>query len=78
MPIGDQLAEISRNDIVASAVKVAPPVSVTGATLLGYPIADWALWATLLYTLLQIVFLLKDKLFTHRKPKRHSKSANTD
>lgn len=71
MPIGDQLAEISRNDIVASAVKVAPPVSVTGATLLGYPIADWALWATLLYTLLQIAVLIRDKFINrHGKHKK--------
>lgn len=70
MPIGDQLAEIARNDIVASAVKAAPPASVVSATLLGYPIADWALWATLLYTCLQICFLLRDKLFRLGKHKK--------
>jgi hypothetical protein len=70
MPIGEQLADLSRNDIVASAVKTAPPVSIASATLLGYPVADWALWATLVYTCLQIIFLLREKLFRKGKPKR--------
>lgn len=70
MPIGQQLADIARNDIVASAVKTAPPISVTGATLLGYPVAEWALWATLVYTVLQILFLLRDKLFRRGKHRK--------
>ena len=69
MTIGEQLADIARNDLVASAVKTAPPVSMVSATLLGYPVADWALWATLLYTCLQILFLLKDKLFRRKHKK---------
>ena len=69
MPLGEQLADIARNDLVASAVKTAPPVSMVSASLLGYPVADWALWATLLYTCLQILFLLKDKLFRRKHKK---------
>lgn len=71
MPIGEQLADLTRNDIVASAVKTAPPVSVAGATLLGYPIADWVMAATLIYTCLQVYVLVRDKLF--RRGKHHRK-----
>lgn len=31
------------------AVKAAPPVAVSGATLMGMPVADWVQYCTLLY-----------------------------
>ncbi|SDR37790.1 Phage holin T7 family, holin superfamily II [Paraburkholderia fungorum] len=68
MSIGEQLADISRSDVIASAAKVTPPVSVASLTLLGYPIADWVLLLTALYTGLQIWVLVRDKfLLRHRK-----------
>lgn len=36
----------------------APPVSVAGMTMLGYPIADWVLVATLIYTAAQLVVVM--------------------
>lgn len=51
------------NDVVASAAKAAPPVSVSGGLLLGLDLSQWLIVATLVYTLLQIVFLIRDKVF---------------
>lgn len=34
--------------------KVAPPVSVSIATIAGIPVSDIVLWATLIYTVLMI------------------------
>lgn len=33
----------------AAVAKGAPPVAVTGATLLGVPVADWVQYVTLVY-----------------------------
>jgi len=50
-------------DVVVSAVKAAPPVSMVGMHFLGYGIADWLIAVTLVYTILQVVVLLRDKIF---------------
>jgi hypothetical protein len=47
-----------KSDIVAEATKAAPPVTVAGATIAGMQVNDMILWATLLYLVLQIGFLL--------------------
>jgi len=38
----------------ALAAKVAPPVTVSLATVYGYQVSDLVIWATLIYTLLMI------------------------
>ena len=38
----------------AIAAKVAPPVSVSLATVYGYQVSEIVLWATLVYTVLMI------------------------
>ncbi|MPW16894.1 MULTISPECIES: hypothetical protein [Paraburkholderia] len=73
MPIGDQVAEIARSDVAASAAKSALPVSVAGMHWMGFQLSDWVMVTTILYTILQIIFLLKDRLFTKGKHKRGSK-----
>ena len=45
-------------DIASEAAKASPPVAVAGATLAGITVNDLILWATLLYLVLQIGFLL--------------------
>jgi len=47
-----------KTDIAAEAAKAAPPVTVAGATLAGVTVNDLILWATLVYLVLQIAFLL--------------------
>lgn len=45
-------------DIAAETAKAAPPVTVAGASVAGLTINDMILWATLIYIVLQIGFLL--------------------
>ena len=45
-------------DIAAEAAKAAPPVTVAGATVAGLPVNELILWATLVYLVVQIAFLL--------------------
>lgn len=45
-------------DLTAEAMKAAPPVTVAGATIAGIQVNDLILWATLVYVVLQIAFLL--------------------
>lgn len=49
-------------DIAASGVKALPPITVTGLTLSGVTLQEWVLIATLIYTVLQILILIRDKL----------------
>jgi len=39
---------------IAAAAKIAPPASVSIATLLGVQVSELVLWATLIYTVLLI------------------------
>lgn len=61
------------HDTLAEASKAAPPVTVGGLTLVGVPLSDWLIIATLLYTVLQIVFLIRDKLYRPWKDKNGRK-----
>jgi hypothetical protein len=52
------LAMQQKADLAAEAAKAAPPITVAGATVAGVQVNDLILWATLLYLVLQIGFLL--------------------
>jgi hypothetical protein len=41
--------------LAAVAVKSAPPVTVSIASICGYPVSDVLVWATLIYTVLLIL-----------------------
>lgn len=41
-------------EVATEVVKAAPPVSVVGLTILGFPISDWVQLAVLLYTVMQM------------------------
>ena len=47
-----------KSDVAAEAAKAAPPVTVASATVAGVQVNDLILWATLIYLVLQIGFLL--------------------
>jgi hypothetical protein len=71
MAIGDQAADLARSDLVASAVKSLPPVSVASMHWLGFQISDWVMAATLIYTVLQTFALIRDKFWPrHRKHRK--------
>ena len=45
---------MTTSDTVIEAAKAAPPAASLGAWLLGLPLNDWLLLATLIYTILLI------------------------
>jgi hypothetical protein len=45
----------NKETLAAVAVKSAPPVTVSIASICGYPVSDVLVWATLVYTCLLIV-----------------------
>jgi hypothetical protein len=49
------------------AVKASPPVAVVSLNLVGVQLQDWVLIVTLVYTLLQVYFLLRDRWWKQRK-----------
>lgn len=55
------------SDIVTEAAKAVPTVTVGGLTLFGVVLSDWVMILTIVYTLAQIFFLLRDKWYLPRK-----------
>lgn len=53
--------------------KLTPPLTVGGATIAGFQLQDWVLVLTGVYALLQIGFLLYDRLIKPRKEKRNGR-----
>lgn len=51
----------SGNEIAGEITKAAPPVSVAGLGLAGVSLNEWVLIATLIYTILQIVWFVYSK-----------------
>jgi hypothetical protein len=52
------LKETSQESAASAAAKLGAPITVTGATIAGYPVSDILLWATLFYTVLMIAHKL--------------------
>ena len=46
--------------------KAAPPIAITSMNILGFPMSDWVLLLTAIYTLLQI-FLVVRRLIVSRR-----------
>lgn len=63
----------SHPEIVTEAARAAPAVTVTGLTLFGVSLSEWVLIMTLVYTLLQMFFLIRDKWYYQRKAENGSK-----
>lgn len=57
---------MTNHEQVADVIKVAPPVTITSMTLAGYQMSDWVLLLTALYTLLQILLLIRRLLVSRR------------
>lgn len=52
---------------LVEAVKSSPAVTTAGALLAGYTLQDWVLITTLIYTLLQIGWLVYSKFIRRDK-----------
>lgn len=57
---------LSSGEYVVAAGRAAPPVATTSALLSGVSLNDWVLIATLVYTVLQILLLIR-KFIKERK-----------
>ena len=61
------------SELANEAVRVGPSVAVTGLTLCGVGLADWLIAVTIVYTLFQLFFLLRDKWWRQRKDRNGRK-----
>lgn len=64
--------ETQAGDYAAAATKASPPLLVSGAAIAGMSLQDWVLAATLIYTLLQTVLLVR-KFVKERAAERAGK-----
>lgn len=63
----------NHSDVLTEAAKAVPTVTVGGLTLYGVALSDYVLILTLVYTVLQILVLLRDKWWRQRKDKNGRK-----
>lgn len=57
-PVADA-AKDTGNVIQSEFFKAAPPVAVTGWTILGHPIHDLLVVVTIIYTICQTIFIIR-------------------
>ena len=53
--------------VASEILKTVPPLTVSAITLFGYPLEAWTLVATLTYTVLMIIILIKNNFFPKGK-----------
>lgn len=56
-------------EVTVAALKVSPPVAISGWILAGHELEDWVLLATLIYTVLQILLAVHAFITGQRKEK---------
>jgi antibiotic biosynthesis monooxygenase (ABM) superfamily enzyme len=64
------MSEQTETTYVDALTKSSPSVLVTGLTLGGFSLNEWVLILTLVYTLLQTYFLVRDKAYRPWKERR--------
>ena len=50
---------MSTQEQASELLKAAPPITVTGMTIFGFPVSDYVLLLTAIYTIFQICVLVK-------------------
>lgn len=66
---------MTNHEFADAAVRTAPPLGISAATLLGLTLSDWVLVCTLVYTLASLAFLIRREW---RRHKQESKSEQSD
>jgi antibiotic biosynthesis monooxygenase (ABM) superfamily enzyme len=61
------------HDVKMQVLKAAPPLLVSTSTVFGIPLQDWVFIVTIVYTLFQLYYLLKEKLVRPWLSKRRQK-----
>lgn len=51
---------------ITDVVKAAPPITITGMTIVGIQVQDWLLILTLVYTILQILIIVRRFMLNRR------------
>ena len=64
------------NDNHMETIKAIPPVAISAITVLGVPLNEWVFILTIIYTVLQITFFLRDKVIKPWFHRRANQSAN--
>lgn len=64
---------INHSDLATEAVKAGPAIAVSGLTFMGVALSDWLILLTIVYTLAQLGFLVRDKWWRQRKGKNGRK-----
>ena len=62
---------MTNHDVSIEAAKAAPPLTVVSLSLAGVSLQDWVLIITLIYTVLSLIFLIRDKLYRPWKDKHN-------
>lgn len=65
------------HDIKMQTLKAAPPLVVSTWTVLGITLQDWVCIVTIVYTVFQLYFLLKEKWIAPWLAKRRGKKRTT-
>lgn len=55
-------------------IKATPPIAISTITLLGVPLNEWVFILTIIYTLLQLFFTLRDKVWRPWKTKKEEQT----
>ncbi len=69
---------MKKETIVEELVKATPAVSLSGAVFLGVPLADWVFALGGILLLLQLFFLLRDKVWRDNQRERFERKVNDD
>lgn len=51
-----------KEEVVSASLKVAPPLTVSGLTVVGVTMQDWVYIGTLIYLAFQIFVIVRDKI----------------
>lgn len=51
---------------LSDLAKTAPPLTVTGMTVMGFPVSEWLLLLTAIYTILQIFMFVRRLVVAHK------------
>ena len=69
---------MKKETIVEELVKATPADSLSGAVFLGVPLADWVFALGGILLLLQLFFLLRDKVWRDNQRERFERKVDDD
>ncbi|MFZ6772322.1 hypothetical protein ACO0LB_06345 [Undibacterium sp. SXout7W] len=64
------------NDNHMETVKAIPPIAISAITFLGVPLNEWVFILTIIYTVLQITFFVRDRMLKPWLHRRANQNAN--